>query len=89
LPQDFDDSDYENLPEEDIVLPPFFDGVVLPEPEPDPIPPESETPPEDGEEQPKPEKPKFWMKDLLKFLEDLRKKTGMFNYIKIMMRKMY
>lgn len=85
LPQDFDDSEYENLPEEEVVLPPFYDGIViLPE-----KPEEEEEEIIEGENEEEPSKGKYcWMKDILKFLEDLRRKTGMFHYINISLRDM-
>jgi hypothetical protein len=87
FPQDFEDSDYDNLDEEEIVLPPFYDNKVEDNPE---VPPSDnpEITPPSGENPPI-EKPKFLMKDILAFLEDLRKKTGMFDFIKISMRPIY
>ena len=89
LPLDFDDSEYEEMDRNEIILPPFYDGVVEPTPPEEENPPEGETPPDDDEEKPEESKKKYWMKDFLKFLEDLRKKTGMFNYIKISARKIF
>lgn len=85
LPQDFDDSEYENLPEEEVVLPPFYDGIViLPE-----KPEEEEEEIIEGDNEEKPAKGEHcWMKNILKFLEDLRRKTGMFHYINISLRDM-
>ena len=92
LPFDFDDSEYDEMTDREIILPPFYDGIVKP------TPPEEENPddgeegaPGDGEgEEEVPEEPKrYWMKDLLKFLEDLRKKTGLFNFIQVSARNIF
>lgn len=89
LPFDFDDSEYDEMTDREIILPPFYDGIVEPTPPEEEVPPEEEAP-DDGEEEETPEKPKrYWMKDLLKWLEDLRKKTGMFNFIQISARNIF
>lgn len=94
LPLEYDNTGYEEMTEVQIILPPFYDGIV------EPIPPQEDEeiiPPEDegGEEEVPPEEEapnpnrKYWVIDILKFLEDLRKKTGMFHYIKVSLRDMY
>lgn len=86
LPKDFDDSNYEEAPETEIILPPFWDGKVETKPET----PEEDKPIIENPDSEIIEKPnwqhKCWMKDILKFLEDLRNKTGMFYYINIFKR---
>ena len=84
LPKDFD-SGYEQIPDQEIILPPFWNGKIEDAPIPE-TPEEDKSEIEDNENIEKPtNKPGkwWWMKDILKFLEDLHKKTGMFHYINI------
>lgn len=92
LPLEEEENKYEDFTGPEVILPPFYDGKVeeeIPEeiPEDDPI------PEEDLEDMPEEEKPqankKYWMFDLIKYLQDLHKKLGMFYRIKITKRPIF
>jgi hypothetical protein len=96
LPLEEEEDKYEDFTGPEVILPPFYDGKVeeeIPEEAPEEIPEEDPIPEEDLEDMPEEEEPqehkKYWMFDLIKYLQDLHKKLGMFYHIKITKRPMF